>query len=123
MLKNVIGLWQKLPLDPRADGAHYSIFRLAGDGMEALRKMFPEANADEMNFVLFSTSGCGGTYATIDKAEASKDTEPQGVSFVVIQPRIICIRYGNVYPVMDEDFAFLKALRASSQKAIAGIGF
>ena len=39
------------------EGAHYNIWVISSGGVEGLRKMFPDAKANEMNFVLFSTSG------------------------------------------------------------------
>lgn len=42
---------------------------LVAEYSAALRGMFPDAKADDMNFVLFSTSGVHGTYNTIEEAE------------------------------------------------------
>ncbi len=105
----------------RDDNPYYSVLQLTGDGMEALRQLFPEGEANDLNAALFSTSGVHGTYATIEDVERGGD-EPCDVTFVVIQPRIVCMRYGNVEPKNPDDFAFLKKLRASSLKALAGIG-
>lgn len=104
-----------------ADNPYYGVMRLAhgGDAMAALRQMFPEGKADDLNFVLFSTSGVHGSYCTIEDAEAEPDL---GVTFLIVQPRIVGLRYGNCEPRTPEDFAFLKALRASSREAIATIG-
>ncbi len=52
----------------RKSGAHYNTYSF--DSMAALREFFPNG-ADPMNFVLFSTSGVHGTYATIEEIEAS----------------------------------------------------
>jgi hypothetical protein len=106
----------------RDDNPYYSVLRLVGDGMEALRQLFPTGEADELNAVLFSTSGVHGTYCTIEAVEAGGDDVPSDVTFCVIQPRIVCMRYGNVTPITPEDFAFLKRLRETSSKALAGIG-
>ena len=62
--------WESLDrLNP--DRVHYSVLRLSGGegGMGALRAMFPNAVATEMNFVLFSTSGIHGSYELIEDAE------------------------------------------------------
>ena len=62
--------WESLDrLNP--DSVHYSVLRLSGGegGMGALRAMFPNAVATEMNFVLFSTSGVHGSYELIEDAE------------------------------------------------------
>ena len=83
-------------------GAHYNIFNANGIG--ALKNFFPDAEADEMNFVLFSTSGVHGTYNTIEESErflrgklglAVKDEEGfSEITFLIVQPRIVCLRYG-----------------------------
>lgn len=113
--------------NPARDGDHYySVLRLTGDGMSALRQLFPEGEADEMNAVLFSTSGVHGHYCLIEAVEEDMQREvregPRDVTFVVIQPRIVCMRYGNVEPRTAEDIAFLKKLRASSLLALATVG-
>lgn len=104
-----------------SDDPYYGVMRLAtgADSMAALREMFPEGKADDLNFCLFSTSGVHGTYCTIEDAEAG---EVSDVTFVVVQPRIVGIRYGNCEPRTPEDFAFLKTLRESSRQAVATIG-
>lgn len=90
------------------------------DGMQHLRDIFPDGQANEMNFMLFSTSGVHGSYCTIEKVE--KDPELRCVTFLVVQPRIVRLSYGNCYPKTAEDFAFLKKLRASSREAMTKIG-
>ena len=109
-----------------------------GGPIEALRELFPSGEADEMNFVLFSTSGISGSYVTIEEVEASllkygperidedADEVPDDwrypeVTFVVVQPRILGMRYGNVR-VMLEDIPWLKLLRETSWNACAAIG-
>ncbi len=114
------------------DGAHYNTFGCRDeDGMAALRAMFPKGEANELNAVLFSTSGVHGLYTTIEEAEADflrgnkdedgEDTTPN-VTFLIVHPRIVCLRYGNCEPKTADDFAWLKQLRASSWKAFGGIG-
>lgn len=105
----------------RPESAHYSIMRLARDGnaMSALREMFPNAQADELNAVLFSTSGVHGTYCTIEACEAG---DVRDVTFVIVHPRLVALRYGNCEPKTPDDFAFLKKLRATSHAALATIG-
>ena len=100
------------------DGAHYNTFSTR-NGIDALRDFFPDGKADEMNFVLFSTSGVHGTSTKIEEAE--KDIELD-VTFLVVQPRIVCLRYGVCEPKTPEDFDFLKKLRESSWKVIQEIG-
>lgn len=107
------------------DISYYSIFRCNGDGMTALREMFPIGEADQMNFVLFSTSGVHGSGVRIEDVEEDMQRDvPEGMqlTFLVIQPRIVCMRYGNLLPRSAEDIAFLKRLRASSLLEISGVG-
>lgn len=117
-------------------GAHYNNYGCRDEeknGMAALHRMFPKGEADDMNFCLFSTSGVHGTYTTIEEAEreftANQDinldeedkTEPH-VTFLIVHPRICCLRHGNCYPRTVDDFAFLKKLRGSSWEAVQTIG-
>lgn len=116
------------------DGGHYNVFAIKrGRGMDVLRRWFPSGEADEMNFVLFSTSGVHGTYSTIEEEEAPDadrladlakygETHTPSVTFQIIQPRLCTIRYGLCEPRTPEDFAFLKALRQSSWEAVQEIG-
>lgn len=122
--------WEKI-CDKYPQQVHYSVFRKhpAADGMECLRQMFPEGTADEMNFVLFSTSGVHGTYNTIEEAEmvldgaCDEDEAISEVTFLVVHPRIVTLRYGNCEPKNKDDIEFLKKLRDSSVAAVSGIGF
>lgn len=102
-----------------SDSTYYSVLKLAGDGMSALRELFSTGDPDDLNFVLFSTSGVHGSYCTIESCEAG---EVPDVTFLIIHPRIVCMKYGNVAPKTPEDFAFLKRLREKSKKAIMTIG-
>jgi hypothetical protein len=122
-------VWRNL--NPRAaGGVHYSVLTLAcpSDGMASLRAMFPEAKADEMNAVLFSTSGVHGTYNTIEDAERhlrGETLDGEGyseVTFVILHPRMVAVRYGNCDPQDQDDIDFLKQLRASSHAALLTIG-
>jgi len=113
----------------RKDGGHYNTFAcLSQDGMAALRDFFPDAKANAMNFVLFSTSGVHGSYCTIEEVEESRadgvaeDDRIEEVTFQIVQPRLCTIRYGNCIPQTPDDFAFLKTLRDSSWTAVAKIG-
>jgi hypothetical protein len=112
-------------------GAHYNNYGcLSENGMAALREFF-EGGANELNFVLFSTSGVHGTYGTIEDAEAEiargfkdedgNNTTPE-VTFLVVQPRICCLRHGNCEPRTADDIAFLKQLRSESWSAVQSIG-
>ncbi|MCD2164272.1 hypothetical protein [Comamonas koreensis] len=104
-----------------ADNGSYCVWRLHDEalGLPALQALFPSGEADERNFVLFSTSGVHGTYQTIEEEQRSPGS---GVTFMVIQPRLVMTRYGVVYPKSEEDFSFLKMLRDSSWAMMTNIG-
>lgn len=108
-------------LHDRASGiGYYNVFHLINQnmGMEALRQLFPDAQADALNLVMFSTSGVHGSYVTIEECEEDPSL---GLTFLVIHPRTVTMRYGNCTPNSPEDFAFLKKLRASSGAAMMSI--
>lgn len=102
---------------------------LSNDGMNDLKEFFKDSEPNEMNFVLFSTSGSHGTYTTIEEAAKvyledlpEEDFGLPEVTFVLIQPRIVCLRYGNALIKSKEDIEFLKQLRDKSKKVIQYIG-
>ena len=124
-------------------GGHYNTFTCIkwggpeedySHGMPALRELFPGGEADSENFCLFSTSGVHGSYCTIEEEEhPSEDrlrdweSEREGpyqprITFVVVQPRLVTLRYGICEPKTIDDFVFLKALRQSSWDAMQTIG-
>ena len=107
-------------------------------GMENLRRLFPDGEADDMNFVLFSTSGVHGTYTTIEEIEKGllkygddylvpsgedgpDDWHGHDLTVLVVHPRIVCLRCGNVR-VRLSDVPYLKKLRDSSLSAVGEIG-
>lgn len=106
-------------------GAHYNIFRSKTTSMECLRELFPDGKADELNFCLFSTSGVHGTYGTIEDAEKlieSGSQDDREITFLVVHPRLVCMRYGNCHPQTKGDIEFLKTLRESSWQVVQTIG-
>ena len=118
-------MWKNLRPD-RDDNPYYSVLKLTGDGMDALRQMFPDGEANDMNAVIFSTSGVHGIYCLIESVEEDMQRDvrdgPRDVTFLVIQPRIVCMRYGCAEPRTVDDIAFLKKLRASSLRALSTVG-
>ena len=100
------------------------------EGIQFLRDLFPDGKADDMNFVLFSTSGVHGSYYTIEDAEFAfntssiddNDIENNAVTFLVIKPRVLSMLYGNVIAETLDDFEFLKRLRKSSKEVLKSIG-
>ena len=96
--------------------SHCGIFNIKSEnGMKHLRKIFPDGNANCFNFCLFSTSGVHGTYQTIEDAEKEPGT---AITFLIVQPRIVVLQYGNAYPKSQEDIEYLKRLRKSSKDIV-----
>jgi len=110
----------------RGDACRYSVHELDGAsrGMAVLQSIFPDGQANALNMVLFSTSGTHGSYATIEDVEADRanDVNDSQVTFLVLCPRVVSLRCGNCIPQTPDDFAFLKSLRTTSQKAFQSIG-
>jgi hypothetical protein len=89
----------------------YSVRRLRS--LADLRSIFPEGKADQMNWCLLSTSGVHGDYGTLD------DLEPgEAITVLVINPRIVGLRYGHFAPE-PEDVPWLRALVRSSLEEMA----
>lgn len=117
-------------------GAHYNVFSSETiKGMEALRAIFPEGAADAMNLCVFSTSGVHGDYSTIEEVEnwvlrqipthSEPGDDPWGPSdltFLIIHPRLVCLRYGLCEPKTEDDFHFLRLLRLTSWEWFIRIG-
>ena len=106
--------------------SHYSVMKLSRSelGMAALRRMFPTAQADEMNFVLFSTSGVHGSYDTIEDVleERESGNDEAALTFLIVQPRLVSIRYGKCIPETEDDFQYLRRLRETSSLEASLIG-
>lgn len=88
------------------------------EAMEYLRKIFPDAQADENNFAIFSTSGVHGSYSTIEDCEVNPNDT---VTFLILKPRIVQTCYGNCRPETPNDIAFLKKLRETSRAILRSI--
>lgn len=141
MFQNSEDEWRKSCFNKQ--GGHYNIYAMKRDTdrVEFLRQVFPEGEANEMNFVLFSTSGVHGTYVTLEEIEHSltkygegpqpwdDDEEDLGpddhccpeVTFLLVQPRIVGMTYGNVRVTLA-DLPFLKKLRETSWAAVQKVG-
>jgi len=105
---------------------YYSVYKVrrSDAAMSFLRERFPDGEADDLNFVLFSTSGVHGHSCLIEKIELANENEDavDDVTFLLIQPRTVTMVYGQVKPETSDDIKFLKKLRASSKEAISDIG-
>ena len=121
-------------------GGHYNIYAASADpeaSIVALREWFcDDSTVNELNFILFSTSGVHGSYTTIEEIEASMSkypTEPDGddwpddycspeITFLVVQPRLVGMTYGLAKIRNADDVAWVKRVRDLSCKAVAKIG-
>lgn len=124
-------------------GAHYNIFAFHDPeaGWRELREVFqdPEKDVDNMNLVVFSTSGVHGMYTTIEEIEAGLRKYPDGppeteddgcwpddyygdeLTTTIYQPRICCLRYGRVRVTLER-VPYLKELRRRSWEVFQQIG-
>lgn len=107
---------------PQDTSGKYNVIRLKdpNTGMQALRELFPQGIANELNFILFSTDGSHGTRNTIEEVETNP--ELKWITFLVVHARWVTLRYGEVAPQTPDDFAFLRTLRDSSWRVVPQIG-
>jgi hypothetical protein len=93
----------------------YEVVKLT-DGMDVLRSLFPDGEANALNFVMFSTSGTHGSYLSIEEGVASLETdEPSKLTVLIIQPRVVRMLYGEV-AITADDMPFLLKVRESSKR-------
>ncbi len=119
------------------DGAHYNIYEIYSDnGMNLLRRIFPDGIANDMNFVLFSTSGIHGSCVSLEDIESSlikygdktyndfadppDDFYNSYLTILIIHPRLVCMKYGDI-KISLQDIPYLKKLRETSIDAVQAI--
>lgn len=92
--------------------------------IDDLKKIFPDGEADDLNWCLFSTSGVHGTYLKLkDLEELTEEAKADGEDYVgkltvlVILPRIVRLEYGNI-SITPEDYPYIRKLAASSVEEI-----
>lgn len=88
--------------------------------IDDLKLIFPDANADEMNWCVFSTGGVHGDNSTLDELETDLDEQyeyPPSLNVLVIRPRMVSILYGYI-PITKEDIPYLRKLVNSSLESI-----
>jgi len=98
---------------------HYKVFESI-KSMADIREVFPTGEANELNWCFLSTSGVHGSYATLDGIhEPDEGEEPfRHITVLIVQPRLVVLRCGNVNVETDEDEQFLRRLVASSIEAV-----
>lgn len=108
---------------------HYSVASIKT--MAEVRTFFPDGEASELNWLFCATSGVHGTYLTIDECEreirdpAAYELEnneppssPTTITVLIVQPRIVHMRYGEVSVTLD-DLAWLRRVVTSSVEWVA----
>lgn len=102
------------------------VFDSVDDGTAMLQEWFPTADhVDELNFVLFSTSGVQGSYRTLEDVRLDwgvGDPNTHYVTFVVVSPRVLFLHCGNVWCRNQHAYAWLKSLCQASWDAVTGVG-
>lgn len=121
-------------------GGHYNIFD-SKDSVSAivtLRDWFKDDDSvNEMNFILFSTSGIHGSYRTLeDIAESTAkygfdidghDEWPDDrvwpeATFLLVQPRLVSMTFGNARIRDEDDLKWAFRVRELSSREAALIG-
>ncbi len=110
---------------------HYEVFDSIKT-IEDIKIIFPKGEADDINLFIASTSGVHGTYRTLDDIQRyhtdpikyrldegieSEEYFPE-LTVLVIHPRLVCLRYGNI-EVNPDDIPYLRKLINSSIKEMA----
>lgn len=94
--------------------------------IDDLKLIFPDGQADELNWCMLSTSGVHGTYTKletirayfsnpqgfVEKQNGGEDFDPK-VTVLVIKPREVSMLYGHI-KVEEHDIEYLSNLVNSS---------
>ena len=120
----------------------YTVNEATGTSVDCIKQIFPSCKPDELNFILFSTDGTHGSGTTIEEYEEcfklknnldfenqNEDTKEEcvatleiGITYLIIQPRIVKVYYGHCIPVSLDEIEYLKKLRDISKTVIDSIG-
>lgn len=122
-------------------GAHYNTYALTDPelGIPALKELFGKDECDDLNFLLLGTSGVHGSYTKLNELEEStkkygfgrwtdEENDPPDdrhyspeITFVVVQPRLVCIRFGNALLRSQEDIDWLRKVARTVTPAVESI--
>lgn len=91
------------------------VFANYDEAWKWLEGVFGDGEADEMNWVFFSTYGVAGSYLTLDDPDMAEVRE---LTYLYLQPRRHQIVYGQVSIRKVEDVAFLRRLARSTIAAV-----
>jgi hypothetical protein len=97
-------------------GTYYKNYEI--ESIEQLKSIFPDGEANDLNWCVLSTSGVHGLYTTLDQLErdcASGEREYPSITVLVIMPRIVSMRWGHLNIAL-EDIPYLRKLVTSSLK-------
>lgn len=121
----------------------YTVNRATTKTIEPIKALFPSTDVNEMNVVLFSTNGTHGTATTIeefeeafkilrgdsvgtqitvDDIEEADSVVENGITYLIVQPRIVKTFYGVCIPSSLDEIEYLKKLRDSSKAVLSRIG-
>jgi hypothetical protein len=97
------------------------------DSMDDIRRVFPTLDdVNDLNFMLFSTSGIHGSYCSIENVEAElsgngdpDDGSPK-LTVMILQPRCVTFGFGHI-AVAASDIDYLKGIRARSRAAMMSL--
>jgi hypothetical protein len=97
------------------------------ESMDDIRRVFPTLDdVNDLNFMLFSTSGVHGSYASIEDVEAElsgggdPDDGPPKLTVMILQPRCVTFGFGHI-SVEAGDIDYLKGIRARSRNAMMSL--
>lgn len=81
--------------------SHYTVTEIRS--MQELRGMFPDGQADALNWLFLSTSGIHGSYGTLD----GWTPDAPWITVLVLAPRMVRARYGEI-EITAEDIPWLR---------------
>lgn len=110
------------------ESAHYSIFEI--ENIDEIRTLFytdykgqpiSEPTVNSMNLLIAGTSGVHGSGVSLDEVEQGWDDEEEGyghsVTLLVIHPRLVCLKYGDV-EIEKSDIPWLRKVITKSIEAL-----
>jgi len=99
--------------------SHYKNIHIKEESVDYLKEYF-EDGVDDMNFIMFGTSGIHGTRTDLDDIEECYEKYEEGhedfsnyLTFLIIRPRMVSMLYGNIYVKKDE-IPFLRKLEVNT---------
>jgi hypothetical protein len=105
---------------------HYEV-QASIKSIDDLKTLFPNGKANDLNWVFYSMSGVHGTYTTLDEIDAGEpDDDPEEnlapyqseLTVLVVHPRLVVLKYGNIRVHDKAEADWLRELVASSLAAV-----